>query len=196
MDYPLMDPPDYKPYDDMTRVEAKKHLEWYVYQIPERLELLRNAFEATGGGAKEKLDYSVESLRILWQWFMPLITKEPKTTEELEKEAKLLPSGATRNLEKLSVGTLAIAMDIAIYLAEVFIRTCANVKWGLAKSRSKNYINYNRPVLLGFMVGKYETEYNPKGALHVLTLKVAFDDDKNSDALINAYKSGKERAIS
>jgi len=196
MDYPLMDPPDYKPYDDMTRVEAKKHLEWYVNQIPERLELLRNAFEATGGEVKEKLDYSVESLRILWQWFMPLITKETKTTEELEKEAKLLPSGATRNLEKLSVGTLAIAMDIAIYLAEVFIRTCANVKWGLAKSRSKNYINYNRPVLLGFMVGKYETEYNPKGALHVLTLKVAFDDDKNSDALINAYKSGKERAIS
>lgn len=195
MDYPLMDPPDYKPYDDMTRAEAKKHLEWYVNQIPERLELLRNAFEETGGGKKEKLDYSVESLRTIWEWFIPLVTIEPKTTVEIEKEANLLPRGATRNLEKLSIGTLAIAMDIAIYYAEVFIRTCKEVKWGLAKSRSKNYINYNRPVLLGFMIGKYEDELDPKRILHAKTLKVAFDGEKNSDALIEAYKSGKERVI-
>jgi hypothetical protein len=127
MDYPLMDPPDYKPYDDMIRAEAKKHLEWYVNQIPERLELLRNAFEETGGGKKEKLDYSVESLSTIWGWFIPLITTEPKTAMELEEEAKRLPSGI-KNKEKLDIGTLAIAMDIAIYYAEVFIRTCKEVK--------------------------------------------------------------------
>ncbi|WP_110953622.1 hypothetical protein [Anaerosinus massiliensis] len=71
--YPLMDPPNFMSYDDMTRSEAKKHLEWYVNQIPERLELLRKAYEETGGGAKEELDYSVESLRRLWEWFIPLI---------------------------------------------------------------------------------------------------------------------------
>lgn len=187
MNYPLMDPPEYKPYDDMTRAEAKKHLEWYVNQIPERLELLRNAFEETGGGAKEELDYSTESLRILWKWFVTQVTTEPKTAVELEKEAKLFPDGKPRNLERLSIGSLAIAMDIAIYFAEVFIRMCKNVKWGLAKSRSKNYINYNRPVLLGFMAGKYEDELDPRRIVNNLSLKVAFSDDENPDALIKIY---------
>jgi len=196
MIYSLLDPPDVKRYDDMTRTEAKKHLEWYLSQIPERLELLKDAFEFTGGGAKEKLDYSVESLRIMWEWFIPQVTTEPKTTAELEKEAKILPGGKSRNLERLSIGTLAIAMDIAIYLAEVFIRTCKNVNWGLAKSRSKNYINYNRPVLLGFMAGKYEDELDACRILNNITLKVAFDGDKNPDALINVFGSWEKKIVS
>ncbi|AIF51853.1 hypothetical protein [Pelosinus sp. UFO1] len=193
MIYSLLDPPNLKHYDDMTKTEAKKHLEWYLSQIPERLELLSNAFEFTGGRKKEKLDYSVESLRILWEWFIPQVITEPKTAAELEKEAKILPGGKPRNLERLSIGTLAIAMDIAIYLAEVFIRTCKNVNWGLAKSRSKNYINYNRPVLLGFMAGKYEDELDPHRILNNLSLKVAFGDDKNPDVLINIYNIWKNK---
>lgn len=195
MIYPLIDPPKFKQYDEMTKTEAKKHLEWYVDQIPERLELLKNAFETTGGGIKAKLDYSVESLGLLWEWFIPLVTTESKTTEELEKEANILPGGKPRNLERLSIGTLAIAMDIAVYFSEVFIRNCKNVKWGLAKTRSKNYINYNRPVLLGFMAGKHETELDPRRILNNITLKVAFSDSQNSDTLINIYNSWKESIV-
>ena len=194
--YPLLDPPDLKDFNDMTRTEAKKHLEWYLNQIPERLELLSNAFEFTSGEAKENLDYSVESLRILWEWFIPQVITEPKTTAELEKEAKFLPGRKSRNLERLSIGTLAIAMDIAIYLAEVFIKTCKNVNWGLAKSRSKNYINYNRPVLLGFMAGKYEDELNPCRILNNIAIKVAFDGDKSPDALIKVYNSWEKKIVS
>lgn len=196
MIYPLMDPPNFKAYDDMTRAEAKKHLEWYINQISERLALLRNAYEETGGGGKEELDYSVESLRKLWEWFIPLIDTEPKTPEELEKEAKIIPGGKLRNLERLSIGTLAIAKDIAIYFGEVFVRNCKNIKWGIAKSRSKNYINYNRPVLLGFMAGKYEDELDPCRILNNITLKVAFDGDETSDALIDVYNSWKKKIVS
>jgi hypothetical protein len=63
----------------------------------------------------------------------------------------------------------------------------------LAKSRSKNYINYNRPVLLGFMAGKYEDELDPRRIVNNLSLKVAFSEDKNPDALIKIYNVWEEK---
>ena len=54
MEYPLMEPPfKVKSFDEMNKKEATQHFNWYIGEIPNRIQLLRNAFEYTGGGNKE-----------------------------------------------------------------------------------------------------------------------------------------------
>ena len=54
MEYPLMEPPfKVKSFDEMNKKEPTQHFNWDIGEIPNRIQLLRNAFEYTGGGNKE-----------------------------------------------------------------------------------------------------------------------------------------------
>ena len=195
MNYYLMEPPfEVKLFEEMTKKEAKQHFEWFVSQVPSRLEQLRNAFEVTGE-KKGILDYSPESLKALWGWFIPLISTERKSSKELEEESKKFPDWVRANLgdRKLSTGTLAMAVDIGIYFAEVLRKSNNTLKWGIPKSRAKSYINYNKTVLLGFKTGKYDTELDQSRTVHALTLKVAFHGDINPNALLKAYNNWSQK---
>lgn len=92
MEYLLMQPPfEMKPFKDMTKKEAQNHFDWYVREIPTRIELLKNAYSATGGIEKKDLDYSSESLIKLWQWYINNADIEEKSEEvKVSKESSIL----------------------------------------------------------------------------------------------------------
>lgn len=197
MEYKIIQPSfEIKEFDEMTKKEAEKHLDWFNSQIAERLEQLKKVFEQSSRDVN-LYNYSPESLKNLWEWFIPLVSTERKSSVEIAEELKKYPEWLRANIEdsRLSILTLSIAIDIGIYLAEVFIRNKSGIKWGISPTRTKSYVNYNRPVLLGFKAGKYDTELNPSRVLNNLALKVAFDGDKNPDLLFNTYNYWNQRII-
>lgn len=153
MDYPMMDPPfEVIVFEDMNKKEAKEHFEWYVSEIPNRIKLLKMAFEATGGGTETDLNFSPESLKVLWGWFQGHISFIEKSKEQIREELTRMPdwlqvSGG--NTQKPSRDTLILAMDIAIYFGEVFVRNLLEISWGFV-TKPKSLPHVNRPVLVGF----------------------------------------------
>lgn len=71
--------------------------------------------------------------------------------------------------KKLSIDTLTLSMDIAIYFAEVFIRNFSNIEWGFV-TKPKTLAYVNRPVLVGF---SSKVELDPRNILFNLTLKAS-----------------------
>ncbi len=156
MVYEIMVPPfEVKDFESMNKKEAKRHFDWYVAQIPERVNLLKQYLSIVA--EKEiVLDYSVNSLRTVWGLFEPEIKIVPKSKEEIELELKNAPDWLRDEIEKnstkLARETLIVAMDIAIYFAEVFVKNNPGIYWGYY-TKPKSRSSVNRPVLLGFKNG-------------------------------------------
>lgn len=185
MEYRLMEPPfEIKAFKDMNKKEAMKHFEWYVNEAPKRIELLREAILYTDFIEKDKLDFSEESLKLLWKWFIPRVKLVSKTTEEIGSELDKYPDWMKEYVskEKLSMESLTLTMDIAIYFAEVFIRNFDEVKWGVI-TKPKSLVYVNRPVLIGFR----NSELDTRRIIFNLANKVS-KGNHDENALYNIYK--------
>lgn len=186
MEYMFMQPPfEIKSFKDMAKKDAQKHFDWYVGDIQNRIEMLKDAFEAYGGGKKEELDFSDKSLVKLWNWYITNVEISDKTKVEIENENSELPEWVSRNIssQKISIGWISIAMDIAIYFAESFANSYSNIKWGfVSKPNSLAYVN--KPVLIGFKKG---IELDATNIIRNLTLKVA-NGEKDPETLLKLYK--------
>lgn len=188
MEYRLMTPPfEIKPFEKMTKKEAQIHFDWYLSEVPKRIELIRKAYLETGGGKLEDLNLSPQSLVKLWTWFIPRIVMVTKSDEEVADELKKVPewfkNKVIENKKKLSVGSLSLAMDIAIYFAEVFIHNFDKLYWGVVtKPKSLAYVN--SPVIMGFSSG---IELDPRNLIHNLTLKV-IEGNADKKELLNLYE--------
>lgn len=186
MEYMFMQPPfEIKPFKDMTKKDAQKHFEWYVGSIPDRIEILKDAFEVLGRGKREELDFSEESLVKLWNWYIVNVEISNKTKEEIENEKSKLPEWVSRNIssQKIGIGWMSIAMDIAIYFAELFVKYYSNIKWGFV-SKPNNLAYVNKPVLIGFKAG---LDLDTTNIVRNLTLKVA-NGEKDPESLSKLYK--------
>lgn len=192
LEYPLMTPPfNIKPFEKMTKKEAQMHFNWYLSEVPKRIELISKAYLETGGGKLEDLDLSPQSLVNLWTWFLPKIVTVTKSKEEIADELKEVPEWfkdiVIDNNKKLSVGTLSLAMDIAIYFAEVFIRNFDKLYWGfVTKPKSLAYVN--SPVIIGFSSG---IELDPRNLVYNLTLRV-INGNTNKEELFNLFDVWKD----
>lgn len=187
-----MTPPfEIKPFEKMTKKEAQIHFNWYLSEIPKRIELIRKAFLETGGGKLEDVDLSPQSLMNLWTWFIPKIVTVTRSDEEIAIDLKVVPEWfkdkVIENKRKLSVGTLSLAMDIAIYFAEVFIKNFDKLEWGfVTKPKSLAYVN--SPVIIGFSSG---IELDPRNLVYNLTLKV-INDNTNKEELFSLFEVWKD----
>lgn len=194
MEYPLMDPPfEVAPFEDMTKKEAEHHFIWYKNEIPNRIQLLKDAFERTSKKDKRCLNLKPESLKELWAWFVPRVETVPKTKKELKEEIKAAPSWLKEEIEndtdKLSLGTLTVGMDIAIYFGEVFVEEYDHLNWGFV-TRPKSLAHVNRPVITGFSSGD---KLDPRNVIYISTLKVAKKTDISNDALYELFQVWSER---
>ncbi|MGM7703480.1 hypothetical protein ACSVDE_17240 [Pseudalkalibacillus sp. Hm43] len=172
MKYPLMDPP-FKviPFKEMTKQEAQRHFDWYVGNIQERMDLLKDAYSLTNSNNKDILDYSPQSLIPLWEWYLSQIEPNQKTSEELEREMEKVPewlkNDVKENIYKPTTGTLILAMDISIYFSEVFTHNFNSIHWGFV-SEPKSLAHVNSPVLLGF---KAKKTLNARNLIYNMLLK-------------------------
>jgi hypothetical protein len=191
LEYPLMTPPfEVKPFEKMTKKEAQLHFDWYLSEVPERVELIKKAYLETSGGKLEDLDLSPQSLVKLWSWFIPRIVTVTKSDEEIADELKKVPEWfndkVIENKRKLSVGSLSLAMDIAIYFAEVFIHNFDKLYWGFV-TKPKSLVYVNSPVVMGFSTG---IELDPRNLVYNLTLK-EINGKTNKEYLLNLFEAWK-----
>jgi hypothetical protein len=134
-----MEPPfeDIKPYEEMSRKEAQKWLDWFVAEMPARIELLLRAVEATDGPAVE-LDFSPKSLDHLWSWATEFFGGLPMDEAEFQSYCSSLPEHAKADFSRtdllvLSLGTKILSIDIGFYFASMLFDAVPEAEWGLGK---------------------------------------------------------------
>lgn len=190
MEYPIMEPPfEIQSFSELSAKESKALLNWFVSQIPVRLDLLQKAIKHTTDDSNEFLDFSPLSLIPLWRWFLDQIEIKEKTQEEIIIEKLNIPEQLRNIIEvktqELSVGTQILAMDIAIYTAEVLIRSHAEIKWGRIR-KPKTSIDVNRPVLLS---NSSKVVINPTNEISNLTGQMVRIGNTNEAILKEKYDS-------
>lgn len=147
-------------FKDLTVEQAKLHFEWYIGEIPKRMKLLQQYVNIFNNDLE--LDYSPESLLEVWKIFIDKIELRNKTDKEVESELSKHPKHLHKELLKnnktFTTETLIVAMDIAIYFAEVIVRNNENINWGYF-TEPLDMMDVNEPVLLGF---KFDKIMNPR----------------------------------
>jgi len=158
VEYELLAPPFGLGYNSMTDVQAKENFEWFVSKIPERVEYLRNRCAQDLKVSVDRLNFTPESLILIWQWFLKATkverSKEYYVNESGQKVEKHWSSvrkvlGLTKDNE-LYIATRLIIYDIAMYLGEVFKAAYPNdIKWGYY-TKPRIDIDARKPLLYGF----------------------------------------------
>lgn len=172
-------------FQSLRPKQAKEIFQWYVNDIPARLEQLQKYLDEETGG-EIQLTKKPETLGPLWNWFSNTIETRKRSESELQEELKAVPnwlhSTVIANDEKLTFESLAVGMDIAIYFAEVFISNHTDVYWGYFV-RPKSRVSVNEPVLLGFAHGM---DLNPRRIVD--TVMWQYVQKKSNDGLLEAYQ--------
>lgn len=185
MTYPWMAPPfEMKPFEEMNKKEAKQHFDWYISQIPERIEVLKELTEH-----KISLDYSKESLIPLFDWYLSQVTIYKLSDKEIEAELEDLrqypdfvyedeKESLLANPVELKKEDYALAMDIAIYYAETIIKNYPQVKWTFF-TKPKSFVYLNEPILSN-EDNEIFYERNPRRLLQVIIGYIKKNDIENS----------------
>ena len=85
MEYDMMTCPfEYDSFKNLRKKEAEKYFNWYVSQIEYRITALKEA--VLQDRRKIALNYSLESLIPLWDWYETKIRLVNKSEDELKKE--------------------------------------------------------------------------------------------------------------
>ena len=183
MEYDMMTCPfEYDSFKNLRKKEAEKYFNWYVNQIEYRITALKEA--VLQDRRKIALNYSLESLIPLWDWYETKIRLVNKSEDELKKEFAKYPKWLHSEIlrTKISPETLSYGMDIAVYFAEVVIReSCGRIRWGYFTT-PRNRMSVNEPVLLGF---KGNMDMNPR--LVIVNCTRRSSREANRDRLIDLY---------
>ncbi|MGK9391342.1 hypothetical protein [Bacillus sp. RK1064] len=153
MEYTLMEPPvTVESFENLSKKEAKIHFEWFINQIPDRIEVLK---KVTNG--EVDFNFTPESLIDIYSWFLSQVEIYELSEEEIGRELERLSQypdyiyedekeSLLANPVELAKVDYAIAMDIGIYYAEVIRRYHPQVQWTYF-TKPKSYAYLNKPIL-------------------------------------------------
>lgn len=185
MEYEMMIPPfKYGKFADMKKKETQQYFEWYISQIQNRIEILKKHMEKDN--FKSILDYSVDSLIPLWEWYEKKIEFVPKDVEEYEREISKYPYWMQSEISttQVSFDTLKYGLDISMYFAEIIIKNSkGKIKWGYFTGPKKR-VSVNEPTLLGF---KGDMDLNPR--LIILNCTRRSGKEKLNTRLLDVYNT-------
>lgn len=146
----------------MTPAQAQENFDWFLSKIPERMEYLRQRCATDLKISESDLDFSPESLKLVWRWFIDIariVPTQPEELKRLEAGAKIFGASFI-NKYQFSVASQFIMRDIGMYLGEVFVRNYPQLYWSYY-TKPKNVQGVNEPLVFGFVV---PTEGNIGGA--------------------------------
>lgn len=149
MTYETIQPPFTLKFRDMSKKELKDYFAWLQDVVPDRLGVLENAVKHTVGFEGWHGDFSPASLDLLGEWFATQAETRPRTKEEIQEIENRssfpieIPAGDLTNR------TFSLAMDIGLYLSQVFLKNHQTLRWD-QEFGNKKYVDYGQPVLVGF----------------------------------------------
>jgi hypothetical protein len=151
-DYELIRFPILLTFKEIGKKELGAYYAWFMSILSDRLEILRNTVNATGGFEDWQSDYSPDSLNKLGHWFANNVqTRQRSKEEKAEIYRKAPPWFQEVKIEdkELTDETFSLAVDVGIYLSQVFLRNNKTLFWGQHLAR-KDDVDYGHAVLLGF----------------------------------------------
>lgn len=150
MVYDILIPPLDKPFSEFSSTEAKSFFDWYVGNIPHRIEYLQSF-------SNINLNLSVDSLVPLWNWFLLNASIERTPSQKVNKlktQLLHLPNEIAKsiideNSIQFTLQTEYILRDVAMYFGEVCVHNNNTIYWGFHTDTSKDSFA-NKPLLMGF----------------------------------------------
>lgn len=184
MKYEIIQPPFTLKFRVMSKVEANNYFNWFLDQIPVRINVLEQAVQFTPGYEDWRADYTSESLGKLGKWFYERVETRQRTEGEKVDIYGKAPDWF-RNVEvqdwELTNRSFSLAMDIGMYLSQVLVKNLPDLQWMLVE-KPKNDMDFQQPVLKG--TGRLV--FNPVSTM--VTLAYGFArNNKSPDRLREIY---------
>lgn len=165
-------------FKELSNTEAEEYFKCYMSVKYKRINNLEKYINENDN-KKIVLDYSVQSLDNLWNWFKSQIELEDMTEADYQKicdgKPKWLQERIREEKTKVSIMTWCICQDIAVYFGEVMIKKHEALHWDYFV-KPKNAINVKEPIVTGFMKGLY---FSPFQILATLTKRAARNEESS-----------------
>lgn len=147
--YEIIQPPSTLKFREMTKKELKAYFDWFQGVLQQRLDELKREVKRTPGFEVWEPDFTPASLLLLGDWFASQVDTRSRTRCEIEEieACSFYPIGVPA--EELTNRSFSLAMDVGMYLSQVFMRSNSNLRWEQPFS-SKKFVDYGQPVLGGF----------------------------------------------
>jgi len=163
----------------MTKKELREYNRWFHDVLPQRIGELTKALNSSAGFEGWKPDYTPESLNSLGNWYASQVETRPHTRDELKHIPPHIGDWVSGG--ELTDHTISRAMDVGMYLSQVFLRNNLSLR-GDQIFGSTRFVDYGEPVLVGF--GK--VSFNPTRMMLTLAYGLA-DRTKDGQRLRGIY---------
>lgn len=198
LSYSILLPPLDKSYDQLNERETQEFFDWYISEIPKRIEYMSTVCSNQLGISHTALDLSPKSLILLWDWFLKIadVEKTPKAgieeiKDKLGKHYKsFIDYVVNESREQFSLETEYILRDIGMYLGETFVRNHKKIVWGYHTDIERDSFA-NIPLLIGFEDADFhppfKMEFEP---IHMAGVQAGNiqDNTQSKEDLFNLYQ--------
>jgi hypothetical protein len=133
----------------MSKKELKDYFQWFMDIMPQRLDELTNAVKQTPGFETWEADFTPDSLARLGEWFAAQVETRLRTKEEMQEITSRSTYPIDIPSEELTNRTFSLAMDIGMYMSQVFLKNHHSLRWDQPFGGKKD-ADYGQPVLVGF----------------------------------------------
>ena len=195
--YELLVPPFGAVPEKLKPRQVKEYFEWYISQVPLRVNYLKAKCSESLGIKIDKINSSPESLIQIWKWFLKIceIENTPIDTISKYKETmKGMPESFIEHMAnygrtRFSITTEYIIRDIGMYFGNLLIFNHPSLFWGYyTKPKSDFFVN--KPVIQGFEDSNFDPPYRPSfEPIHMVTVQAAkiFKKEISKFDLYNLY---------
>ena len=169
----------------LNEVEAKAYFQWYMEQIPYRVNYVSKVCAEELRISVSRMDCTPESLVLLWKWFRHRAKTEPVSHENIQGK-RMSPANAGKIEQQLSLETEYILRDIGMYLGETFRKNNPQIYWTYYTVPRRDFY-VNRPLLKGFIDRTtevpFEPAFEPIHMAHIQAAKIISKTSKDTDLL-------------
>lgn len=149
MPYATIQPPFTLKFREMSKQELKDYFRWFFDVLPHRTRELAETVRQSPGFETWQPDQTPASLDALGEWFSVQAETRKRTPDERQEIASRSSFPIEVPNEELTNRTFSLAMDIGMYLAQVFLKNFPSLRWEQPLD-DKKFADYGQPVLDGF----------------------------------------------
>ena len=163
--------PDDKSFKEMNKAEAQAYFDWFTSHVDERSEYLRKKVSEGLKIPMESLDFSMESLILIWRWFLENaeLQKTPKSVlRDLRKELKangqpeeFIEYMIREHSAELSIFSRYVIIDIGMYVGKMFVTNFQTLRWDYYTDNKRDSF-FNRPQIFGFVNFNYDPPFKQR----------------------------------
>ena len=153
---------------ELSTVEAKQYFNWFMDQMPFRLQILKDMVAST---IPEPLfsSLSEQAFYEMGVWLDKHLDMRELSPEEIEQNLVIFPQWIHSSLPKmvLSERSISLCMDIGIYFGKMMIHNHPTLFWDYVR-KPKSDANFQKTVISGF---PKKMNLNPVQIVYVIANK-------------------------